>query len=52
MIVDWYTKYSLFLPTTIIINAVELAEVFYQEVELRFGAPEGVISDRGAVFTS
>ena len=52
VIVDRFTKYSLFFPVISTINAAELAELFYTEVELRFGAPEGIISDRGTLFTS
>lgn len=52
VIVDRYTKYSLFLPVLVTINAAGLAELFHREVELIFGAPEGIITDRGPVFTS
>lgn len=52
VIVDRFTKYALFLPTSTTITSVELAKLFHTEVELRYGAPEGVVSDRGSVFTS
>lgn len=52
VIVDRYTKYATFLPVSTTINAPELAELFYREIECRFGRPEGVVSDRGSVFTS
>ncbi len=52
VIVDRFTKYSLFFPVSTITTSVELVELFYREVELRFGALEGIVSDRGSVFTS
>lgn len=52
VIVDRFTKYSIFLPVMTTINAADLAELFHKEIELRFGAPEGIISDRGPIFTS
>ena len=52
VVVDRYTKMAVYLPTTKKINAVELEELLMQEVFLKFGAPEGIITDRGSVFTS
>ena len=33
-------------------DTVELAELFYQEVKLRYGLPNGIVSDQGSVFIS
>ena len=52
VIVDRYTKMAVYLPCTTEIDAQALAELFFEEVILRFGPPEGIISDRGSVFTS
>lgn len=52
VIVDRFTKWSLFFPVSSTITAGELAELFHNHVELRFGPPEGVVSDRGSLFTS
>ncbi|KAF5230292.1 hypothetical protein FAUST_9880 [Fusarium austroamericanum] len=52
VIVDRFTKYSIFLPVSTEIDASGLATLFHQEVELLYGAPEGIVSDRGPVFTS
>jgi transposase InsO family protein len=52
VIVDRFTKWSLFLAVSTTITAAELAELFHNSVELRFGPPEGIVSDRGPVFTS
>ena len=52
VIVDRYTKMALYIPVTKKINAVDLAEILFESVVLQFGAPEGIVSDRGSVFTS
>jgi transposase InsO family protein len=51
VVVDRFTKHTVFLPVSKTIDAVELAELFHREVELNFGAPEGIVSDRGSIFT-
>ena len=52
IIVDRYTKMAVFLPICNEINAADLAELIYKEVELRFGAPSGIVSDRDSHITS
>lgn len=52
VVVDRFTKYCLFFPVSKTINAAELAELFHNKVELKFGPPDGIVSDRGSVFTS
>jgi transposase InsO family protein len=52
VIVDRFTKFTHFFPVNITMNAADLAELFHKEIELRYGAPRGIISDRGSVFTS
>jgi transposase InsO family protein len=52
VIVDRYSKWSLFFPVPSTIDAAGLAELFHNEVELRYGPPDGVVSDRGSIFTS
>jgi hypothetical protein len=52
VIIDRFTKYSIFIPTRTTLNIVELAKIFYNEVEFNFGPLEGIILDRGPVFTS
>ena len=51
-IVDRYTKMAVFLPIRDTIDAADLAELMYTEVELRFGAPTGITSDRDSRITS
>ena len=52
VIVDRFTKMVRYLPTNTTINAAELADLFHTEVVCRFGMPDGIVSDRGPVFTS
>jgi transposase InsO family protein len=52
VIVDRYTKMALFFAVSITITSDQLAELFHNEVELKYGAPDGIVSDRGTVFTS
>jgi transposase InsO family protein len=51
-IVDRYTKMVVFLPVRDDIGAADLAELLYTEVELKFGAPSGIVSDRDSRITS
>ena len=52
VIVDRFTKYTIFLPVSTSINSPELAKLFYCKVECRYGRLEGVVSNRGTVFMS
>ena len=52
VVVDRYTKMLRYIPTTKKINAVELTELFITEIVLKFGKPDGIIIDRGSIFTS
>jgi len=52
VIVDRYTKMSLFIPTIKDVNAAQLARVFDDQVSNRFGMPRGIVSDRDKLFTS
>ena len=52
VIVDRFTKYSLFIPTTSKITADHLAHIFLEKVYASYGLPEGIVTDRGTLFTS
>ena len=52
VIVDRLTKMARYVPVTKKIDAAELADIFFDEVVLRYGMPDGIVSDRGSVFTS
>lgn len=41
-----------YLPVKTMIDAAALAEVFHDEIMYRYNMPEGIVNDRGSVFTS
>ena len=41
-----------FIPTTTNITAPEFAALFYENIELRYGALKGIVSDRDTKITS
>jgi RNase H-like domain found in reverse transcriptase/Reverse transcriptase (RNA-dependent DNA polymerase)/Integrase zinc binding domain/Chromo (CHRromatin Organisation MOdifier) domain/Integrase core domain len=51
-IVDRYTKMAIFLPVKDTMDAAEMAELLYNELECRFGPPTGIVSDRDSRITS
>ena len=52
VIVDRFTKMVRYIPTTTTVDASQLAELFHTEIVCRYGMPDGIVSDRGSVFTS
>jgi transposase InsO family protein len=52
VIVDRYTKMARFIPTTTDIAAPEFAALFHENIELKYGAPKGIVSDRDTRITS
>jgi transposase InsO family protein len=50
--VDRYTKMSFFTAVNTMTNAAKLAEIFYREIECKWGPPKGIVTDRGTTFTS
>src|SRR6266516_2204659 len=52
VVVDRYTKMARYIPVLKSINAEHLADVFLEHIVSQFGTPEGIVSDRGSVFTS
>ena len=52
IVVDRYTKMAVYIATTKRCTSAELANLLEERVITRFGAPEGIVSDRGSVFTS
>jgi transposase InsO family protein len=52
VIINRFLKWLLFILVPSTINAAELAELFHTKVELQFGPPNGIVSDRGPIFTS
>ena len=52
VIVDRFSKMSLYIPAEKTWRAEDLADSFVERVIFRFGVPKGVVSDRGSVFIS
>jgi hypothetical protein len=52
VVVDRYTKMAKFLPTTTNLAAPEFAALFHENIELKYGSPRGIISDRDTRITS
>jgi hypothetical protein len=52
VVVDRYTKLAKYIPVLKSITAEQLANVFLERIVSQFGTPEGIVSDRGTVFTS
>jgi len=52
VVVDHYTKMARYIPTSKTLTAVQLADIFFEEVVCRYGTPKGIVSDRGSIFTS
>lgn len=52
VIVDRYSKMSVYIPSTKRCTAVELAQLLLDEVVRHYGVPKGIVSDRGSLFTS
>ena len=49
---DRATKYSVFIPVNKTLKAEEMAELFFNEVSIKYGIPRQIISDRGSKYTS
>ena len=50
--INYYTKMVYYLPTIIIVNVEELADLFIENVLTKYGTLKLIISDRGSLFTS
>ena len=52
VVVDRYTKMARFIPTTTDLAAPEFAALFHENIELKYGSPRSIISDRDTRITS
>ncbi len=52
VVVDRYTKVARYLPTVSTLDASRLLDLLQEHIFLRYGFPEGIVSDRGSLFTS
>ena len=51
-VVDRFSKMAIFIPCQSTMDAADFAEVMYKEVEMRFGPPCSIVSDRDSRITS
>lgn len=52
VIVDRYTKITRYLACNKTCTAEDLATLFFENIICKYGVPDGIVSDRGSVFTS
>ncbi|MBW0474237.1 hypothetical protein O181_013952 [Austropuccinia psidii MF-1] len=52
VIVDWFSKMAVFLPTMSSITSLDLAHLFLKNIFSKHGLPSRIISDRGSLFVS
>ena len=52
VVVDRFSKMSLYIPACESWKAPDFASVFFERVVALWGLPKGIVSDRGALFTS
>jgi hypothetical protein len=52
VLVDRFTKYSHYIATTAKLTAAGLAEILFRDIFALYGVPDGIVSDRGSLFTS
>ncbi len=52
VIVDRYSRMGLFVACNSTMDAAEFAETMYREVDMRFGPPTSIVSDRDSRITS
>ena len=52
IVIDRFTKYTRYMPYRKTINVEQLATVLVDNIFIDFRLPDGIILDRGSVFTS
>jgi hypothetical protein len=52
MIIDYFSKISLYIPIEKTWRTEDIADSFIRRVISRFGVLKGVVSDRGSIFIS
>ena len=52
VIINYYIKMAHYLPTIIIVNAEELADLFIENVLTKYGILKSIILNKGSLFTS
>ncbi|XP_044723696.1 integrase core domain-containing protein [Hirsutella rhossiliensis] len=51
VVVDRLTRYARYIPVSSRISSDGLADVFLREIFKHYGMPDGIVSDRGSLFT-
>ena len=52
VIVDWFTKYILYIATKKTLTTSAFASLVLDYIFRPFGLPSSIVSDRGSLFTS
>ena len=52
VVVDRYTKMVVYIPTTKRCTSIELAKLLIEDIVQYYNIPEGIVTDRGSIFTS
>jgi RNase H-like domain found in reverse transcriptase/Reverse transcriptase (RNA-dependent DNA polymerase)/Integrase zinc binding domain/Chromo (CHRromatin Organisation MOdifier) domain/Integrase core domain len=52
VVVDRFTKMALYIPVNKTITSAELADILTENIICKYGKPNGIVTDRGSVFTS
>jgi hypothetical protein len=52
VVINRFTKITLYIPCKKTIDAAELVDIFIDKITSCFGNPESIVSDRGIIFTS
>jgi hypothetical protein len=52
VVVDRYTKMAKFIPTTTNIATPEFIALFYENIELKYRSPRGIVSNQDTRITS
>jgi hypothetical protein len=52
VIIDRYTKMSIYIVCNKTYTAEDLIDLFYEEIIYKYGIPKGIVLDRGSIFTS
>ena len=52
IVVDRYIKIARYIPTVITLNASRLLDILTDEIFIKYGFSNRIVSDRGSLFTS
>jgi hypothetical protein len=52
VIIDRYTKMSIYIVYNKTYIVEDLIDLFYEEIIYKYGIPKGIVLDRSSIFTS